>query len=953
MTSDQNLLERIARAPHAPVPSGLEAWLASELERSHRESNAADPLGDALAEHGPALHGYLLALSDDDAWLAEEVLVRAYAKAAADDALGPDALLRAARREALALLAKGGLAGDRLAARSLLLARRLGLEAGAQPGGGAPDSGHGEERLLAAARAELEQGPSPCPARREELARLAAGTLAARSAEELLAHLEACADCAAASEALEARLTAEDRPLPNPARTRERIDTALAGTSAPPAAAPAVRLRCTYCHDGIVAGAIYCADCLAPHHADCFADHGACAAPGCGGTRRVGAAAPDPKRRLGREAVLALMAAALSGGAVAALTTRPWGNAGDAPTGARAQAFAPPPTPHVAVREVPDLAPGATRAQVAAALGGPPDVERTLDDGSVLLAYTQDAARALLDRRGRLVQATFFGGGPTVWSRRGQRVGEALVPAVLAQGQWLSAGADAERRFLQVDERTLYEVDPAPGGGLRAIHLAPGVESDANGHLEPACFDLTRRRPGRPFVAELLARARAAGTLRRTLGVRLWEGRDMDGRAVELARSEVAEAPGGDIVLAFESWRYDPKGVVLDQVRVEERLDAEGHLLRYAEAKSGKHAPAQRPTYVWARATHPYRYLLRRRGEESVLELGHESGPDARERMTGALFFWLLLPHLMEELDPYPTRVQFWQPVAEHHQGLFLDPAEHASVPWAGVLTRRLDDVALVDPERNAVLRLTGLDRLPTLDGSAVSRAEWLEPVSADAWQVRARTLRPTGQTVFSWPPAADVRPWLLRKADPLEVEAGFWSRCWLNWIQRNGGVASSQARDEVFAALRGRAPGPRLGALRVLARAGRAFRPRDLRPIAEQLMESLSAARGVFRVATFEALRDCGDERTRAEVRPLLREAWEEPDAALGAALARLVLSYAEGAPDADELALLEALLRSEDPAVRAATRAALEKAAPSLRARLGLADASARPPSSPTKKP
>jgi hypothetical protein len=41
-------------------------------------------------------------------------------------------------------------------------------------------------------------------------------------------------------------------------------------------------LRCTYCHDELERrGAVFCATCLAPHHAGCQDEHGHCAAPGC------------------------------------------------------------------------------------------------------------------------------------------------------------------------------------------------------------------------------------------------------------------------------------------------------------------------------------------------------------------------------------------------------------------------------------------------------------------------------------------------------------------------------------------------------------------------------------------------------------------------------------------------------------------------------------------------
>ncbi|MEZ6186019.1 MAG: hypothetical protein R3F62_13540 [Planctomycetota bacterium] len=57
------------------------------------------------------------------------------------------------------------------------------------------------------------------------------------------------------------------------------------------------RIHCAYCHDRLLrAEAAFCASCLAPHHADCFARHGRCSAPGCAETRLVHPHA-TPRRR--------------------------------------------------------------------------------------------------------------------------------------------------------------------------------------------------------------------------------------------------------------------------------------------------------------------------------------------------------------------------------------------------------------------------------------------------------------------------------------------------------------------------------------------------------------------------------------------------------------------------------------------------------------------------------
>lgn len=67
--------------------------------------------------------------------------------------------------------------------------------------------------------------------------------------------------------------------------------------------APAIRIRlaCTYCHDALAVGdGEFCAGCLAPHHPDCFREHGECSAPGCGARRVVGAPRPSPPASISR-----------------------------------------------------------------------------------------------------------------------------------------------------------------------------------------------------------------------------------------------------------------------------------------------------------------------------------------------------------------------------------------------------------------------------------------------------------------------------------------------------------------------------------------------------------------------------------------------------------------------------------------------------------------------------
>ncbi len=79
---------------------------------------------------------------------------------------------------------------------------------------------------------------------------------------------------------------------------------AAPGEVAAPAPAVRPRVRCTYCHDALDDGgpAVHCASCLAPHHDDCHAEHGRCAAPGCDDPRGLIA---DPAGRPARRATRA------------------------------------------------------------------------------------------------------------------------------------------------------------------------------------------------------------------------------------------------------------------------------------------------------------------------------------------------------------------------------------------------------------------------------------------------------------------------------------------------------------------------------------------------------------------------------------------------------------------------------------------------------------------------
>lgn len=87
-----------------------------------------------------------------------------------------------------------------------------------------------------------------------------------------------------------------------------------------------IALSCSFCRDTLEReSSVYCAGCLAPHHAECFAEHGRCTMPGCEETRAVQPAVLEaPHRRHERRWRLRLAAPLVAlavGGGIAALTT--------------------------------------------------------------------------------------------------------------------------------------------------------------------------------------------------------------------------------------------------------------------------------------------------------------------------------------------------------------------------------------------------------------------------------------------------------------------------------------------------------------------------------------------------------------------------------------------------------------------------------------------------------
>lgn len=89
-----------------------------------------------------------------------------------------------------------------------------------------------------------------------------------------------------------------------------------------------ISLRCAYCHAALARDeAAFCAACLAPHHEECWVEHGRCTAPGCAETRvvrpREGAQRPSTnKYRATRRWSRLLVVTAGLAGVVGVMTLR-------------------------------------------------------------------------------------------------------------------------------------------------------------------------------------------------------------------------------------------------------------------------------------------------------------------------------------------------------------------------------------------------------------------------------------------------------------------------------------------------------------------------------------------------------------------------------------------------------------------------------------------------------
>ena len=153
-------------------------------------------------------------------------------------------------------------------------------------------------------------------------------------ASDVQTHLAGCAKCQAQLGKLGEAL--EPPPLPFPSSEllagiqarieAERVDEQVREQ---PPEVEGVHVRCTFCKDDLGGASIYCADCLAPYHDDCFAEHGRCAIAGCEGrevVRRGAAPVVLPPQRRGSGPWL--VGVVLLGGAAAAWTA--WPGAGEA-----------------------------------------------------------------------------------------------------------------------------------------------------------------------------------------------------------------------------------------------------------------------------------------------------------------------------------------------------------------------------------------------------------------------------------------------------------------------------------------------------------------------------------------------------------------------------------------------------------------------------------------------
>lgn len=329
------LMAALARCEGAPMPATLEL----RLRRAAVDSGAVDPsVEDAFQAHRDEVWSFLLALLGDGQ-VARDALEEAFVGLERTDGAALPAALASARRaglESWALLQKAGRGigvGPREGeTRALLLLRGLPLDAAALAGTGALPKGQtAAQALTDAADALVAALPASSHAADEGWAGLFARAaldptdelrlLAPGDAARLDAHEAECAACAVLRQRITAACEVPFRVCPEAealaARIEARRQRARDHRQAVAATAAKVSLGCTYCHAPLVRREVYCAGCLAPHHAECFREHGRCSAPGCDERRTVRA---DPPARPERLALLirAVFGAAILGGVAAA-----------------------------------------------------------------------------------------------------------------------------------------------------------------------------------------------------------------------------------------------------------------------------------------------------------------------------------------------------------------------------------------------------------------------------------------------------------------------------------------------------------------------------------------------------------------------------------------------------------------------------------------------------------
>lgn len=193
----------------------------------------------------------------------------------------------------------------------------------------------------------------------------------------LAAHVARCAACAAEVEDARAALA-----------ELSAATVAAMVTGAPVAPTLTVHVSCVFCHDRLGRPeAVYCASCLAPHHAGCFSQHGRCAVRGCEDARfvrPVDLAQVAPRRRLRWPWLLS--AAAVSVGAAALVADRRAG-----------------PDPLPVVLEVPPRpAPPAELDPVVATVVGQPISRSDVDHACALVPGYLDTPDGLARQRARL-----------------------------------------------------------------------------------------------------------------------------------------------------------------------------------------------------------------------------------------------------------------------------------------------------------------------------------------------------------------------------------------------------------------------------------------------------------------------------------------------------------------------------------------------------------------------